>query len=82
MYYCRIKFKGVKVELVHNVSFKLIFDPTLQVGLRQGSKGIRQWPINIPIDDTQNYSFCRLQLVVYKFGIQFNKNNQSSQSSD
>ena len=32
----------------------------------QGSKGIRQWPINlyIPNNGTQNYHYCRLQLVV------------------
>ena len=37
----------------------------------QGSKGIRQWPINLyyymPNDKTQNYPFCRLQLVVETF---------------
>ena len=27
----------------------------------------RDWPIN-PNDDTQNYPFCRLQLVVETFG--------------
>ena len=38
---------------------------------KQGSKGIRQWPIYIdvhPHGDTQNYPFCKLQLVVETFG--------------
>ena len=36
-----------------------------------GYKWIRQWLIPfmyIPNDDTQNYLFCRLQLVVETFG--------------
>ena len=48
----------------------------------QGSKGIRHWPINLYTSpmDTQNYPFCRLQLVVGTFGhsvtnqSKFNKN--------
>ena len=35
----------------------------------QGSKGIRQSPINyIPNNDKQNLPFCRLQLVVKTVG--------------
>ena len=34
----------------------------------QGSKGIRQWLMYIPNDNTKNYPFCRLKLVVETFG--------------
>ena len=34
----------------------------------QESKGIRQWLMCIPNDDTQNYPFCRLKLVVESIG--------------
>ena len=45
----------------------------------QGSKGIRQWPLNsyIPNDYIQNYPFCRLQLVVETLGYLFYQTNQS-----
>ena len=39
--------------------------PNLKIS--QGSKGIKQWPMNLcisPNDDKLNYSFCKLQLVV------------------
>ena len=43
-----------------------------QLKFRQGSKGIRQWLINvqlyIPNDDIQIYPFCRLHLVIETYG--------------
>ena len=34
----------------------------------EGSKGMKQWPINLCThDDTQNYPFCRLKLSVKTF---------------
>ena len=49
----------------------------------QGSKGIRQWLKNwctmyIPNDDTQNYPFCRLHLVVETLGHSTKLTNQSN----
>ena len=36
--------------------------------ITQGSKGIGQWPMYIPNDDTQNQPFSRLQLMIETFG--------------
>ena len=56
----------------------------MKIKVTQGSKGIRQWPINIStsptIDNTQNYPFYRLQLVVETFG-QSTKNEPTNQNS-
>ena len=44
---------------------------TSQSIIFHGYKGTRQWQINwctSSINDTQNYPFCRLQLVVETFG--------------
>ena len=44
-------------------TFDISFHNNIQycLGFYEETKGIRQWPINIPNDETKNYPFCRLQ---------------------
>ena len=48
-----------------------------QIVNNQGSKGREQHPMYIPNDNTQEYAFCRLQLVIETFGHSTKSANQS-----